>query len=96
MPMIIWKATASDLMYGGLGQDDIVGGSSALFGLITERCGPTRRFHLRRGRHRYFPQQHRDATEDSDTHLITTTATGHVRDADTSWATTRTCTGWWT
>lgn len=30
----------NDLMYGGLGQDDIIGGSSELFGLVTEVMRP--------------------------------------------------------
>jgi Ca2+-binding RTX toxin-like protein len=30
----------SDLMYGGLGQDDMIGGSSALYGLTTEEMRP--------------------------------------------------------
>lgn len=30
----------NDLMYGGLGQDDMIGGNSALFGLVTETMRP--------------------------------------------------------
>ncbi|HCU70037.1 MAG TPA: hypothetical protein DGF30_12660 [Desulfomicrobium sp.] len=72
-----------DLMYGGLGQDDIIGGSSALFGLTTEAMRPDASDVIFGGAGIDIGRNHiGDATEDGTTHVITTTAEGHARDAD--------------
>jgi Ca2+-binding RTX toxin-like protein len=73
----------NDLMYGGLGQDDMIGGSSALFGLITEEMRPDGADIIFGGAGVDISRNNiGDATEDGTTHVITTTATGHARDAD--------------
>ncbi len=89
----------SDLMYGGLGQDDMIGGSSELFGLddvnaallgmTAEELRPansdfifggvgidTDRNDIGDTETEYL------ASEDPDTHVITTAPDGHARDAD--------------
>ena len=72
-----------DLMYGGLGQDDIIGGSSALFGLITEEMRPDASDVIFGGAGIDIDRNDiGDATEDGVTGVITTDAGGHVRDAD--------------
>jgi Ca2+-binding RTX toxin-like protein len=72
-----------DLMYGGLGQDDIIGGSSALFGLITEEMRPDGSDAIFGGAGIDIARNDiGDATEDLETGVITTVAGGHVRDAD--------------
>jgi len=73
----------SDLMYGGLGQDDMIGGSSALFGLITEAMRPDSSDFIFGGAGVDISRNNiGDANEDGTTHVITTTETGHARDAD--------------
>lgn len=73
----------NDLIYGGLGQDDLIGGSSALFGLITEEMRPDGSDIIFGGAGVDISRNNiGDATEDGTTHAITTTATGHARDAD--------------
>lgn len=72
-----------DLMYGGLGQDDMIGGSSALFGLVVEAMRPDGSDTIFGGAGIDIARNHiGDATEDATTHEITTVATGHARDAD--------------
>jgi Ca2+-binding RTX toxin-like protein len=78
----------SDLMYGGLGQDDMIGGSSALFGLTSEQMRPDTTDYIYGGagiatmRNDIGATSFGLASEDGDTHLITTLANGHSRDAD--------------
>jgi Ca2+-binding RTX toxin-like protein len=88
----------SDLMYGGLGQDDMIGGSSALFGLndvnaellgyVGEQLRPDTFDYLYGGagiataRNDIGATTFGLASEDDTTHVITTTADGHARDAD--------------
>jgi Ca2+-binding RTX toxin-like protein len=72
-----------DLMYGGLGQDDIIGGSSALFGLTTEAMRPDASDVIFGGAGIDIGRNHiGDATEDVATGVITTGEVGHARDAD--------------
>lgn len=93
----------SDLMYGGLGQDDMIGGSSALFGLRYETDSESKDYALDPAGE-YLRPDTTDyiyggagidtdrntigattfnlASEDGTTHVITTTADGHARDAD--------------
>ena len=62
-----------DVIYGGLGQDDLVGGSSTMFGLVEPRpAARRRRLDLRRRRH---PRA-------ASTTSATCRATGHAHDAD--------------
>jgi Ca2+-binding RTX toxin-like protein len=78
----------SDLMYGGLGQDDMIGGSSALFGLDTEDKRPDTTDYIfggagiAIGRNDIGATTFGLASEDGATHVITTAADGHSRDAD--------------
>jgi len=71
-----------DLMYGGLGQDDMIGGSSDLFGLTTEQMRPDGSDRIFGGAGIDISRNNTgDATIDANG-VITTTATGHARDAD--------------
>jgi len=78
----------SDLMYGGLGQDDMIGGSSALFGLTDETMRPDTSDTIFGGAGIAIARNDIGATtfglasEDATTHVITTSADGHARDAD--------------
>jgi Ca2+-binding RTX toxin-like protein len=78
----------SDLMYGGLGQDDMIGGSSALFGLTSEELRPDTVDVMYGGagiattRNDIGATSFGLASEDGQTHVITTLANGHSRDAD--------------
>jgi Ca2+-binding RTX toxin-like protein len=73
----------SDLMYGGLGQDDMIGGSSALFGLTSNEERPDGSDFMFGGAGSDIARNHAgDAIEDAATHEITTGAGGHARDAD--------------
>jgi Ca2+-binding RTX toxin-like protein len=79
----------SDLMYGGLGQDDIIGGSSELFGLTTEVMRPDDSDFIFGGvgidtdRNDIGDTETEAlASENDDTHVITTVPGGHARDAD--------------
>jgi Ca2+-binding RTX toxin-like protein len=88
----------SDLMYGGLGQDDMIGGSSALFGLseefaallgfTAEQLRPDDADIIFGGagtaisRNDIGSTSFNLASEDPTTHVITTASTGHARDAD--------------
>ncbi|MBD2360610.1 DUF4347 domain-containing protein [Anabaena minutissima FACHB-250] len=74
----------NDLMYGGLGQDDMIGGSSALFGLTTAQQRPDGSDLIFGGAGVDISRNNigdGEATIDANG-LITTTATGHARDAD--------------
>jgi Ca2+-binding RTX toxin-like protein len=72
-----------DLMYGGLGQDDIIGGSSELFGLITQEMRPDASDVIFGGAGIDIARNDLgDATENLATGVITTVPGGHVRDAD--------------
>jgi Ca2+-binding RTX toxin-like protein len=72
----------NDLMYGGLGQDDMIGGSSDLFGLTTRDMRPDGSDTVYGGagidtaRNNYG-----DATADANG-VVTTFVGGHARDAD--------------
>lgn len=78
----------SDLMFGGLGQDDIIGGSSSLFGLDDEFKRPDSSDFIFGGvgiaiARNDIGATHTEmlASEDTD-NLITTALNGHSRDAD--------------
>ncbi|MBC2714899.1 MAG: calcium-binding protein [Desulfobacteraceae bacterium] len=77
-----------DLMYGGLGQDDMIGGSSELFGLTTEGMRPDGSDVIFGGAGIAIARNDIGATteglasEDGETHVITTEPDGHARDAD--------------
>ncbi|WP_404783714.1 DUF4347 domain-containing protein [Altericista sp. CCNU0014] len=72
----------SDLMYGGLGQDDMIGGSSALFGLTDEALRPDGADVIFGGAGIDISRNDiGDATLDANG-AIATSATGHARDAD--------------
>jgi Ca2+-binding RTX toxin-like protein len=69
-------------MYGGLGQDDMIGGSSDLFGLITAATRPDGSDTIYGGAGIDTGRNHTgDATVDSSG-VINTVATGHALDAD--------------
>ncbi len=78
----------SDLIYGGLGQDDIVGGSSALFGLTTEAMRPDGSDVIFGGagididRNDIGDTTFGLASVDPQDNSIVTAPTGHARDAD--------------
>ena len=73
-------------MYGGLGQDDMIGGSSDLFGLTATRgdAAGWRDTDLSAAPASDIAQRHRDELGDRGRRdgSITTVATGHARDAD--------------
>ena len=77
-----------DLMYGGLGQDDMVGGSSELFGLVEEEMRPDGSDVMYGGAGIAITRNDIGATtfdlasEDPESHVITTEIDGHGRDAD--------------
>ena len=76
-------------MYGGLGQDDMIGGSSELFGLTDETMRPDTSDYIYGGAG--IDTDRNDigdtetealASEDGMSHVITTVPDGHARDAD--------------
>ena len=72
----------NDLMYGDLGQDDMIGGSSDLFGLVTAQMRPDGSDIMYGGAGIDFGRNDiGDATVDGNG-VITTVDTGHSRDAD--------------
>jgi len=72
----------NDLMYGDLGQDDMIGGSSDLFGLTTAQMRPDGSDIMFGGAGIDFGRNDiGDATVDANG-VITTNPTGHARDAD--------------
>jgi len=73
----------NDIVFGGLNQDDIVGGSSDFFSLTTPNNRPDGADLLFGGAGTDIARSHiGDATEDGN-NVITTTPTGHASDADT-------------
>jgi Ca2+-binding RTX toxin-like protein len=73
-----------DVVFGNLGQDDILGGSSSLFSLDTPAKRPDGSDLIFGGAGVDISRNNiGDAKEDPITHVITTDATGHARDADT-------------
>ncbi|MCL5281932.1 MAG: hypothetical protein M1376_18715 [Planctomycetes bacterium] len=78
----------SDLMYGGLGQDDMIGGSSELFGLITEAMRPDGSDVIFGGagiaidRNDIGDTSFGLASVNATDNSIVTAPTGHARDAD--------------
>ncbi len=73
----------NDVIFGNLGQDDILGGNSDLFSLVTPELRPDGSDLIFGGAGTDISRNDiGDANEDDTSHVVTTTPSGHARDAD--------------